>query len=213
MPCISCDGDDFDSTIRIVLEEEPEHEFQYPCPFRGSRDCPAVKRALERMLTAAGIGRRYHRVNPEMLQVRALLDAYLQDGLKTGASLIISGPPGVGKTFSLSHIYQKIWWSKACSVKYIFSPTLFKRFADKEDVRVYERCDLLLLDDFGREYRPDWLFSRFEEFVEARYSQMRPTVVTTNLTVDQLKDDGLSRIVDRWRQGGQVIVIAGDSLR
>ncbi len=173
---------------------------------------------LTRSLLASGIRKRYHQVDPSRLQLKETIDAYLDDldaNLERGSGLVIVGPPGVGKTFTLSYLYQRLWWGhrQRLRTKYVFSPTLFRKIHDKDDISEYEKADMLLLDDFGREYRADWLFSRFEELVEAKYANMQPMIITANLTVEQMEDNTIGRIIDRWREGGRLLQISGESMR
>lgn len=65
-----------------------------------------------------------------------------------------------------------------------------------------ERCKtarLLVLDDFGAERQSEWVRERLFEIINARYEEELPTVITTNDTVEEMRDKLGDRITDRLR--------------
>ena len=85
-----------------------------------------------------------------------------------------------------------------------------------EKIEQYRKCDLFLLDDFGRVYSTDFPLSKFEDIIEYRYSEMKSTCITTNLSKDQLRRMRIyARIIDRWADPKlfRFIEIAGKSKR
>ena len=88
----------------------------------------------------------------------------------------------------------------------------------EERVRYLESlssCGLLILDDFGVERRTPYAREQVYEIVNRRYLSGRPMVVTTNLTLEELKnaDRDDSRINDRVLERCVPVCFDGDSLR
>ena len=62
------------------------------------------------------------------------------------------------------------------------------------------RYELLILDDFGTERGSEFAQEQMFHIVDSRYRSQLPMIVTTNLTLDELKepqDLGRARICDR----------------
>lgn len=77
-----------------------------------------------------------------------------------------------------------------------------------EEVRVMTSSPgLLVIDDLGASRNTEWAIQTLHEIVASRYDAMRPTLVTTNLTAQQLVDGGLERIVSRLADGGALVSI------
>lgn len=88
----------------------------------------------------------------------------------------------------------------------------------EERVRYLESlttCGLLILDDFGVERRTPYAREQVYEIVNRRYLSGRPMVVTTNLTLKELKnaDRDDSRIHDRVLERCVPVCFDGTSLR
>lgn len=198
-------------------------EFRFECPLANSRDCPSNSRLMKLLLEHSGIGKHYWQVDESKIQLLDAINVYLNalpDNITAGQGLIISGPPGVGKTSILSYVYQCCEWSRLLTdnryyVRYEFVPNLFNALTRADtDADCYERPDLLLLDDFGREYQNDFAMSRFEALIEHRYANGKPVIVTTNLSSKRLaENDRWERIIDRWRECCQLLQISGESMR
>ena len=208
--------------IKLVFEGK---EFLFDCPLAATRDCEVNRRLMLLHMERSGIGKHYWRVDESKFQpdVRVAVTAYLDalfDNINSGRGLIVSGPPGVGKTSILSHIYQHCMWSKLLmdirySIRYEFMPKLFDALTRADvDMGCYEKPDILLLDDFGREYQNDFAMSRFEALVEHRYANAKSVVITTNLSRERLAHtDKWERIVDRWRETCDLLQVGGESMR
>lgn len=190
-------------------------------------------------LQQIGIGRIYHNVNPERIIPKNEIAEYLHDfpeKIESGKGLLLSGGTGVGKTSILSWIarnafrfgswtgyrddgeFVPLTWVPNYKVIFIsvsrFFNLIFERRSDL--IEKYQKADLLLLDDFGREYQVDFPISRFEEFIEYRYANMLSMCITTNLLQRQMRQlDIYERIIDRFRDKKifKLIEIAGQSQR
>lgn len=109
-------------------------------------------------------------------------------------NLLMTGTPGVGKTF-LSACIARTVSSKGFSVVYDTAINIFSRFEsahftrDEESQtakRRYLLCDLLILDDLGSEMTTAFVQSSLYELINARLLSRKATVVSTNLTPEEL---------------------------
>lgn len=193
---------------------------------------------LENYLKSIGIEKRYLSINENRLRAKEEIDLFtnnILDNIKNGNGLIISGPVGVGKTVILSYIASKVYAHPGLrfdkngreTVELLNRPFIDCRFirisklydlfhsSENQDIiRQLIGCDLLLLDDFGAEYSHDFALTKFEDFIEERYSKIKSTIITTNIPADQLsKDIRYQRVVDRWRDNNTLIQVIGISQR
>ena len=74
---------------------------------------------------------------------------------------------------------------------------------------------LVVFDDIGVEYVKEGglVEAFFDEIVWHREGNEQPTIFTTNLTAEQLKERLSDRILDRLRGWGTVCAVGGPSLR
>lgn len=134
--------------------------------------------------------------------------------------VVLSGPRGCGKTTAAT------WWLMqprqvprfvtTKPVRFTDAPTLARwpRYDDGK-MRELERAIALVIDDLGMEYddKQGAFRSFLDGLVNARYAMQLPTVITTNLPVDDFKERYGERIADRIREAGSFVGLAGDSLR
>lgn len=134
--------------------------------------------------------------------------------------LLFWGPAGTGKTFAAACIANALV-DREVGVRLItLGEALLNLYgmAGDERIRYLEvltTCGLLILDDFGVERRTPYAREQVYEIINRRYLSGRPMVVTTNLTLDELKnadrDDG--RIHDRVLERCVPVCFNGTSLR
>lgn len=114
--------------------------------------------------------------------------------------LVISGPPGVGKTVAACAIAlaaQRERWSFIRSTAFAAS----SRYERKERESILGGA--LLLDDLGAEYLDDKgsLMTDLDELVDVYYASARPLVITTNIPVQDFEARYQSlRMVSRLRE-------------
>jgi hypothetical protein len=77
------------------------------------------------------------------------------------------------------------------------------------------KCRRLVLDDLGTEYMDEKgnFMAVLDEVIADRYANERPTLITTNLTVEEFRDRYKNRIADRIRDNGKFLSVVGDSRR
>lgn len=73
------------------------------------------------------------------------------------------------------------------------------------------RVPLLIIDDLGAEKGTDWTRERLFSLINARYGELSPTVVTTNVDLGQADERIASRLLDA--RTGAVITLAGPDRR
>ena len=156
----------------------------------------AVSEAVER----AGVPKRYR-------------DA--RDDAKTGEMLrwlaldppvgaFVTGETGTGKTYLASALAVRYvergmveragMWCADRTVRYINPIRTLDQLRDMPRtsgsvagaVEALSTCDLLVVDDLGKESPTRWVFEKLFSVFDRRYSEMLPTVVTTQWTKAEL---------------------------
>lgn len=146
---------------------------------------------------------------------------YAEDfGPKSG-NLLFSGDTGLGKTF-LSACIAKAVATKGHFVVYETATHLFGRlerakFSADEDARreaeKYSACDLLIIDDLGTEMPGQFTTSALYALINDRILTGKATIISTNLTVDDLADRYNPQIVSRLRGNFQRLAFLGEDIR
>lgn len=129
-------------------------------------------------------------------------DAYLNGNdfaVANGRSVFVTGPNGSGKTYYASTLAKKLVDMKK-SVMFTESSALMRAIKESytEPSRVLERaygCDVLILDDLGKESVTANTLMTLFLLVNERYNAMRPMVVTSNYTRGEL--------AERWSEADQ----------
>lgn len=109
--------------------------------------------------------------------------------LKEGKSVYIVGDVGVGKTYYATAIAKQLI-DCGKSVKVIDTPRFVSSLKGTfgsdltEDKVMYEytNCDVLVIDDMGKESPSDWVLMQMFRLINERYEQMRPIVITTQFS-------------------------------
>lgn len=139
---------------------------------------------------------------------------------KENVGLLFWGPAGTGKTFAAACIANALV-DREVGVRMItLGEALLNLFGMSGDERiryleVLTTCGLLILDDFGVERRTPYAREQVYEIINRRYLSGRPMIVTTNLTLEELKhgDRDDERIHDRVLERCVPVCFSGPSIR
>ncbi len=77
--------------------------------------------------------------------------------------------------------------------------------SEKDLLDRYAQTPLLVLDDLGAEKISDWSRQTFYLLIDRRYREIKQTIITSNLTHDQLAGQLDDRIASRICEMGVVI--------
>lgn len=143
---------------------------------------------------------------------------------KTGDNLLLYGNTGVGKTF-LTHCIAKRALDRCHTVVYLTSPGLFdileKNKFDK-DISSFEKsatvsyilnCDLLIIDDLGTELCNSFTVSQLHQVIDTRLVHRNSTIISTNLSFDDLREQYSERIFSRITSSYSLLKLTGDDIR
>lgn len=116
------------------------------------------------------------------------------DTLTNGGGIYICGVQGAGKTWLACRI-AKGWLSRGfgdarfvSSVKLLaeIGSTYGNSGSEELVLAKYGTCDLLVVDDLGKEVPSEWSISKIFAIFDTRYANGRPTVVTTQFDTTSL---------------------------
>lgn len=143
---------------------------------------------------------------------------------KKSMNLFFNGAPGLGKTFLSACIARvvsdnghSVVYDTASSVFAMFEDVKFSRLDDlteaRGEIRRYLDCDLLILDDLGTEMTMAFTISTLYEIINTRLMTGRKTIVSSNLTPDELRRRYSEQIMSRLEGEYQVLTFRGDDIR
>jgi DNA replication protein DnaC len=145
------------------------------------------------------------------------------DIAKIGRSIMFLGSPGTGKTHLSVGIALEIMrdgrtsvFTTASRLLRSIKDTYSKRseVTESQAIAVFTTCDLLIVDEVGvqrgSEYEKDMLF----DVINERYENLRPTIILSNLTTEEIRAYLGDRVFDRLREnGGRAFVLDWESHR
>ncbi len=140
-------------------------------------------------------------------------------------NLLLSGGTGLGKTFLSGCIAREVS-GRGYSVVYDTAISLFSTFEAKkfsrdlgqerqarDDTRRYLNCDLLILDDLGSELTTPLAQSTLYEVVNSRLQGGKHTIISTNLSMEQIGARYTPQVVSRLAGAYQELTFYGDDIR
>lgn len=123
--------------------------------------------------------------------------------------------PGVGKSHAAyavgNHAVAHGQWALAWTVAK-FNDAI-RPGNDDTAFDVAQECDLLVLDDLGREKITDWTLERLQTVLDSRWSNEKRTVITTNLDGPDMLARYGDPIVDRITDTMLYFLMRGQSRR
>jgi len=129
-----------------------------------------------------------------------------------GDGFFFSGKPGSGKTHKAVQLYHRFMLDRGRNCCYFFRAEDLihalredqdekKRpsYKNKEGATVIApplierllRARLLVIDDFSDDGLTEWAIAKFNHIINSRYDNLLPTIITTNLTMEDL--EGVSK--------------------
>lgn len=136
-------------------------------------------------------------------------------------NILLYGDTGVGKTF-LSHCVAKELIERSYSVIYftasqlfdIFAKTVFDKDTDAETAceHIYD-CDFLIIDDLGTEFSNSFTASQLFICLNERILRKKSTMISTNLSLDDVKNLYSERTFSRITSAYTVLRLTGDDIR
>lgn len=160
-----------------------------------------------------------------MGMVREICREYARSFERRGGNLLFTGPPGLGKTFLSACIAREVS-ERGFSVVYDTAGHIFQQFESAKfgrenpyeedpdrEINRYLNCDLLIMDDLGTEMMTNFIPPMFYRTVNDRLLNQRHTVLSTNLTVEQLGQRYGAAALSRIQGEYQVLRFFGDDIR
>jgi DNA replication protein DnaC len=136
---------------------------------------------------------------------------------------LLQGQAGVGKTFILTALMNKIL--RACDqyecslseyVLYFPIGYLLFRLRTQRNPEEFSHCirrKFLFLDDLGTENTTDFAREHFFTILDMRCQKKLPTFISTNLNMNELKEKYGERIVSRLKEMCIPLTIKGEDKR
>lgn len=135
--------------------------------------------------------------------------------------LLLHGNTGGGKTFWAASIANAMI-DHRCSALITTIPQLVTAMAQDYEqekpaiIKKLANVRFLVLDDIGFERQTQYAAEKLFEIIDARYKARRPLIVTTNLTMEEIKNPSqmeYKRVFDRIVEMCQPVHVSGEGRR
>lgn len=162
-------------------------------------------------------------VREYMTEIHSLCKKYVDTFDVKKGSILFTGKTGLGKTY-LSNCIAKALMDKSYSCVYLPAAKMFDIFAESKfsydaDEEVKNRtdfimdCDLLIIDDLGTEVSNTFTTSQLFTVVNDRIIAGKGTIISTNMPVNEMRDEFTDRVMSRIVSEYTVIPLFGDDIR
>lgn len=144
---------------------------------------------------------------------------YATDFSRRSPSLLLYGKTGLGKTHLSLAVAGKAVES-GYGVIYTSAQNLFNKLekekfgrSDGNTEETILDCDLLIIDDLGAEFTTQFTVSALYNIINSRELEGKPTIISTNLTPEQLTSTYSERITSRILSNFVMLYFDGSDIR
>lgn len=144
---------------------------------------------------------------------------YATDFSRRSPSLLLYGKTGLGKTHLSLAVAGKAVES-GYGVIYTSAHNLFNKLekekfgrSDGNTEETILDCDLLIIDDLGAEFTTQFTVSALYNIINSRELEGKPTIISTNLTPEQLTSTYSERIASRILSNFVMLYFDGSDIR
>lgn len=152
-----------------------------------------------------------------------IADNFVQNFKQDYHNLFFYGTVGTGKSFLSGCIAGELL-KQGHSVVYFSSAGLFETLAryafdTKEKDALYNfyrdlyNCDLVILDDLGTEVTNSFITSQLFACLNERHLRRKPTIISTNLSLEELRDRYSDRVFSRITSNYILCKLTGPDIR
>ena len=138
-----------------------------------------------------------------MKKILDYLKLYAESFHAESNNLLFMGAPGCGKSFLSCAVACEVvnngsfvYYTPAQDMIAAFEA---ERFGNDRsvDTSVYKDCDLLIIDDLGTEFKTQFTDSVLYNVINDRINMRKPMIISTNFTLDELKETYHDRLCSR----------------
>ncbi|ENK7135391.1 ATP-binding protein [Enterobacter roggenkampii] len=186
-------------------------------------DEAARKRNIDLLLDGLNIPARfenctlqnYEPVNDDAKRALKVCQAYASrwpERLQKGGGLVMCGKPGTGKNHlalaiarhAITEHQSSAVFTTALKIAREYKSTWSKGSIRTEDevIRYFTKPDLLIIDEVGVQFGSDAEKLIMFEIINTRYERMKPTILISNQTREELAAFIGERVLDRMSDGG-----------
>jgi DNA replication protein DnaC len=200
------------------------HDINVDMPYR-DRYIEVAAAAHERCDNA--FPRRYLTAHTELPEVIDWVKQFRADAANA-PSLLLLGPTGTGKTWQAYAAlrqavtypqpargvgYRAPGWKATTHADLLASMRPSPRNDSEQVLKEYRELPLLFVDDLGVAKNSEWVEDITYRLINGRYEQMMPSIFTSNLAVNQLKDALGDRVASRLAETTIRVVLNGADRR
>lgn len=138
-------------------------------------------------------------------------------------NMLFCGTVGTGKSFLSSCIAKELIEGGFCVI-YFSSAAFFEKlsqitfdYRSKEELTVFYddiyNCDLVIIDDLGTELTNAFVASQLFSLLNERHMRKKSTLISTNLSLEELRDRYSDRIFSRITSNYGIYKLTGPDIR
>ena len=163
-----------------------------------------------------GVSPREH-----MEAVLKMCREFASDFPNAGGGLFFFGKTGLGKTHLSLAIADEVT-KRGFNVFYSSAQNMLNRLEkehfsrEKSETDTLEElfaADLLIIDDLGAEFSTSFTVSQIYNIINTRMIDGKPTIISTNLTMDEIEDKYSQRVTSRIIGSITPVVFFGNDIR
>lgn len=139
-----------------------------------------------------------------------------------GLGLLLYGNPGNGKTYLSNSIANNLLLRYVTVISVSINALLqriqktynsYGKEGEDQIIMSLSNADLLIIDDLGTEQNTEWSKTKIYNIIDSRYRNGLPVIVSTNKSIDDLKEIYEERTVDRLFEMCTPYLVSGESIR